>query len=66
MPFEVIGVLEGLGGPWLVGLEGETWDRSLLVRYPSAEAFLSLASDAEYLIGAGHRVAALADSRLLV
>lgn len=55
----------GEAGPWLIGPAEEQWDRAMLVRHASAEAFLSFASDAEYLAGAGYRPAALADSRLL-
>lgn len=56
---------DGRGGAYLIGPEAETWDRVLLVRHASVEAFLSMASDEAYLAGVGHRTAALADSRLL-
>jgi hypothetical protein len=37
----------------------------MLVRQHSIEAFMAFASNAEYLAGLGHRVAAVEDSRLL-
>lgn len=55
----------GRGGPWLIGPEAEHWDAVLLVKHPSANEFLSFAQNAAYLKGAGHRTAALQDSRLL-
>jgi uncharacterized protein (DUF1330 family) len=55
----------GDAGPWLIGPAGESWDRAMLVRQASVDAFLAWNSDAEYLKGIGHRTAALADSRLL-
>ncbi|NRB47599.1 MAG: DUF1330 domain-containing protein [Saprospiraceae bacterium] len=55
----------GKGGPWLIGPEAEQWDAVLLVKHPSAAEFLSFAQNEAYLRGAGHRTAALLDSRLL-
>lgn len=55
----------GKGGPWLIGPAAEYWDAVLLVRHPSANEFLSFAQNEAYLQGAGHRIAALLDSRLL-
>jgi uncharacterized protein (DUF1330 family) len=55
----------GEGGPFLIGPEGERWDRVMLVRQSSVQSFLAFAEDADYLAGLGHRTAALADSRLL-
>ena len=55
----------GEGGPMLIGPSAERWDVAMLVRHRSVEAFLAFASDEEYLAGAGHRSAALEDSRLL-
>ena len=37
----------------------------ILVRYPSAAAFIELATDRGYLATMGHRTAALEDSRLV-
>ncbi|MFO1208258.1 MAG: DUF1330 domain-containing protein [Amaricoccus sp.] len=55
----------GDGGPWLIGPEGERWDRAMLVRQSSVAAFMAFATDAGYLAGLGHRRAAAEDSRLL-
>ena len=55
----------GAGGPVLIGPEGERWDRAMLVRQSSAQAFMAFASDPDCLAGLGHRTAAVADSRLL-
>ena len=49
----------------LIGPSDEPWDDVLLVEYPSPEAFLTMASNPEYLACAVHRTAALADSRLI-
>jgi hypothetical protein len=57
--------LLGTGGPWLIGPEGERWDRAMLVRQASVAAFMAFAENAAYLAGIGHRTAALEDSRLL-
>ncbi len=43
----------------------EKWDQVLLVRYPSMEKFMKMATDPEYLKSAEHRTAALEDSRLI-
>jgi uncharacterized protein (DUF1330 family) len=58
-------MLLGEGGPWLIGPDGERWDRAMLVRQHSVEAFLAFAKDEAYLAGIGHRTAAVEDSRLL-
>ena len=55
----------GTGGHTFVGRPDERWDRVMLIRQSSLEAFFAFASDAEYLAGVGHRTAALEDSRLL-
>jgi len=55
----------GRGGQFLIGPANERWDAAILVRQSSVEAFLAFASDAAYLEGMGHRLAALEDSRLL-
>lgn len=55
----------GEAGPWLIGPEGEHWDAALLVQHPSTKKFLAFAQNEDYLRGAAHRSAALADSRLL-
>ena len=58
-------ILLGTGGAWLIGPDGERWDRVMLVRQKSVAAFMAFAADEAYLAGIGHRTAALADSRLL-
>ncbi len=55
----------GDGGPPLIGPIDEVWDQVLLVRHRDVGTFLSFAQNRAYLAGLGHRVAALADSRLL-
>ena len=58
-------LFQGTGGDCLIGPPDEQWDLVLLVSHASVEAFLAFASNEEYLAGAGHRTAALQDSRLL-
>lgn len=55
----------GRGGDFLIGPGNERWDLAMLVRQRSIDTFIAFASDAEYLAGIGHRLAALEDSRLL-
>lgn len=55
----------GKGGNYLIGPEAEQWDAVLLVKHKSAADFLAFAANKGYLAGAGHRNAALEDSRLL-
>lgn len=50
---------------FLVGPVDERWDAAMLVRQSSVQSFLAFASNPDYLAGIGHRVAALADSRIL-
>lgn len=50
---------------FLIGPMEEKWDTILLVQYPSADHFISFAESEAYLKIAGHRTAALQDSRLL-
>ena len=69
MPFlEKVGstiLFKGKGSRYLIGPQDKRWDFVLLVRHSSIIAFMSFASNAEYLAGVGHRTAALEDSRLL-
>jgi hypothetical protein len=58
-------IFVGKGGALLVGPSNERWDAAMLVRQSSANAFLSFATNPEFLAGMGHRQAALEDSRLL-
>jgi len=55
----------GEGGPFLIGPPDERWDRAMLVRQSSVQAFMAFASNSAYLAGIGHRTAAVEDSRLL-
>ena len=55
----------GTGGPLFVGPAEERWDAVMLIRQASVSDFFAFASNEEYLAGAGHRTAALEDSRLL-
>lgn len=55
----------GSGGKYLIGPSDERWDAAMLVRQASLASFLAFASDQSYLLGMGHRTAALEDSRLL-
>jgi len=55
----------GNGGKYLIGPEEARWDLVMLVKQQSLASFMAFASDAQYLAGMGHRIAALVDSRLL-
>ena len=55
----------GRGGPFLIGPIGEVWDAAMLVQHQSVDAFMAFASNRQYMLGMGHRTAALEDSRLL-
>ena len=50
---------------FLIGPESENWDAMLLVEHQSVVTFMEFAQNKEYLKNAGHRTAALEDSRLL-
>lgn len=58
-------IFQGKGGHFLIGPEAENWDLVLLVKHESVEKFMAFANDELYLKTAGHRTAALEDSRLL-
>jgi hypothetical protein len=55
----------GDGGPFLIGPKDERWDRAMLVKQSSVQAFMAFAAHDGYLAGLGHRTAAIEDSRLL-
>jgi hypothetical protein len=55
----------GTGGHHFVGPADERWDLVMLIHQASLGDFLAFASNDDYLRGAGHRTAALEDSRLL-
>lgn len=50
---------------FLIGPEFENWDAVLLVEHQSVVKFMEFAQNPDYLKNAGHRAAALEDSRLL-
>ncbi len=58
-------LFQGKCNAFLIGPQTEKWDLMLLVKHASKEAFLKFASNEDYLKIAGHRTAALKDSRLL-
>ncbi len=55
----------GDSNAFLIGPESERWDAVLLVAHESAEKFIAFSQNKDYLKTAGHRAAALEDSRLL-
>ncbi|WP_299675242.1 DUF1330 domain-containing protein [uncultured Tenacibaculum sp.] len=58
-------LFKGNSGDFVIGPTEENWDYVLLVAHESVETFMKFAQDKEYLKTAGHRKAALLDSRLL-
>jgi len=55
----------GKGHSFLIGPDSEKWDAVLLVEHESVKKFMEFAQSKDYLKKAGHRTAALEDSRLL-
>jgi uncharacterized protein (DUF1330 family) len=55
----------GKSSGFLIGPATEKWDVMLLVEHASVAKFMAFAQDEEYLKTAGHRTAALENSRLL-
>jgi|TARA_R110002124_G_scaffold3749_1_gene23964 uncharacterized protein (DUF1330 family) len=49
----------------LIGPADEAWDLAFIIRYETAEAFLTMVRDPEYQLAVVHRQAAVADSRLI-
>ncbi|CAN5392942.1 DUF1330 domain-containing protein [soil metagenome] len=58
-------VFLGKGSTFLVGPQDEQWDEVMLIKQNSVSDFMAFASNHEYMMGVGHRTAALEDSRLL-
>jgi len=58
-------IFYGKSKNFLIGPESEKWDAVLLVEHQSATKFIEFAQNQDYLKTAGHRTAALEDSRLL-
>ncbi len=55
----------GKSGQFLIGPQDEQWDLVMLVRQNSVSDFMAFSTNEAYLVGMGHRTAALEDSRLL-
>jgi len=55
----------GKAKSFLIGPGSEEWDAMLIVEHQSVSKFMEFAQKEEYLKTAGHRTAALEDSRLL-
>lgn len=55
----------GEGGSLLIGPSEQRWDRVALIHHRTIKDFMTFATDKGYLAVAGHRIAALDDSRLL-
>lgn len=49
----------------LIGPQDRLWDLAFVAHYPTAGAFLEMVTDADYQVAVKHRIAAVADSRLL-
>lgn len=58
-------ILSGSAGALLIGPQDARWDHVLIARYPELGAFVAMTQDRQYHDKAGHRTAALEDSRLL-
>ena len=58
-------IFMGKSNQFVIGPQDESWDLVLIVKYPNILSFYALTQDAEYIKTAGHRSAALEDSRLL-
>ena len=58
-------LFQGESKGFLIGPEDIIWDAVLLVEHESVTKFIELSQNQEYLKTAGHRQAALEDSRLL-
>ena len=50
----------------MIAPPGESWDRMIVVEYPSRDAFVAMLQSPDYQGITHHRQAALADSRLIV
>lgn len=58
-------VFIGEGNKFLIGPEAERWDIAMLIRQKSVGDFFNFEKDEAYMKIAGHRTAAIEDSRLL-
>lgn len=55
----------GKSNHFLIGPDSEKWDAVIMVEYESVTKFIEFANNGDYQKNAGHRTAALEDSRLL-
>jgi uncharacterized protein (DUF1330 family) len=58
-------VWQGRQAAMLIGPQDKDWHLAVLVRYPSAQAFVAMVQSDAYKAVSFHRTAALADSRLI-
>jgi len=58
-------IMQGTASHFFIGPSDESWDLVMLVKQRSLQDFLAFASDPAYQKILGHRIAAIADSRLL-
>jgi uncharacterized protein (DUF1330 family) len=58
-------IWQGNARALVIGPPTERWDKALLVRYPSKQAFLEMVGNPGYKAIVFHRTAALEDSRLI-
>lgn len=58
-------ILSGAAGALLIGPQDARWDQVLIARYPDLAAFIAMTQSPQYHEKAGHRTAAVEDSRLL-
>lgn len=58
-------VWQGRQAAMLIGPQDKDWHLAVLVRYPSARAFVDMVESEAYRAVVMHRTAALADSRLI-
>ena len=56
---------QGRQAAMLIGPQDKDWHLAVVMRYPTAAAFLDMVSSAEYNAIVVHRTAALEDSRLI-
>ncbi|MDG2262431.1 MAG: DUF1330 domain-containing protein, partial [Actinomycetota bacterium] len=59
-------IWEGQGQATVIGPADETWDRILLIAYPSLDEFRRMANSEIYGTAAPARTAAVLDSRLIL
>ncbi len=50
----------------LIGPDDETWDKAILVKYPSFKAFIGMIMAEEYQAASVHRTASMENARLIM